>query len=318
MQHQSYHIQKAYPADFEQVWALFEKFDDTHATREYRQQLFIRHWNSPEDYVGILIKDGDKLITYLGLLFSNRIVNGTPRVFCNLSSFMIDPGYRGQKLTHRAIDFLLKQGNYTITAITPIPQLYSMYAKNGFQNLSDYRMLFPNHPLQLKPATGTIYTDVKEIVNRLTGEDKKICTDHATFNCIHVLFTKEGSGTYAILKARTVQRRKLLENRLLNYVDLALRKVGGKGFMSTTVTYHEVLYCNNYAQLCAEMKNFCALYFKQHTVAGIAINMEQYERYKPEYALSKKFYHSRQMYFSKEVAPTEYDCLYSELFVLDM
>jgi len=313
-----YTIQRAYPADFEQVWQLFEKFDDSKLTKEDRRKLFVKHWESPEDYVGVLIKDGDKLITYLGLLFSKRVINGVPRVFCNLSSFIIDTNYRGQKLTHRAIEFVLKQGEYTVTAITPIPQLYSMYAKNGFKDLSDYRVLFRNHPLLVNSSKATILTNVNEVAGLLSGEDKKICNDHAAFNCVHVLFSEGGKNTYAILKARTAQRRKLLDNRFLNYADLALRKLSFRGFMSTQVTYHEIMYCNNYEHLCSQMQAFCALYFRQHNITGVAVNMEQYERYKPSYAVSNRFYHSRQMYYSKNVAPYEYDTLYSELFVLDM
>jgi hypothetical protein len=313
-----YTIQRAYPADFEQVWELFEKFDNSKRTKQDRQKLFVNYWGSPEDYVGVLIKDGDKLITYLGLLFSKRVINGVPRVFCNLSSFIIDTNYRGQKLTHRAIEFVLQQGEYTVTAITPIPQLYSMYAKNGFKNLSDYRMLFRNYPFLAGNSKASILTNVHEIATRLSGEDKKICNDHATFNCVHVLFSEGGKNTYLILKARTAQRRKLLDNRFLNYADLALRKLGFRGFMSTQVTYHEVMYCSNYEHLCSQMQAFCGLYFKQYRITGVAVNMEQYERYKPSYAVSNRFYHSRQMYYSKNVAPYEYDTLYSELFVLDM
>lgn len=314
----TYTIHRAYANDFEQVWQLFEKFDNSRFTKEDRRKLFAHHWETDVDYVGILIKDGEKLITYLGLLFSNRVINGTPKVFCNLSSFMIDPTYRGQKLTHKAIEFLLQQGEYTITAITPIPQLYSMYAKNGFRNLSDYRMLFRRHPFLSTNSEAAITTNAKEIAERLTGEQRKICEDHAQFNCIQVLFSQGGKHTHVILKERKPQRRKLFENRILNYVDLALRKMGGKGFMSTPVTYHEVLYCSDYAQLSSNISSFCSLYFKLYPVAGVAINMEQVERHKPSYLFSNKFYHSRQMYYSKDVAPYDYDGLYSELFVLDM
>lgn len=311
-------FKKVFPSDYPQVLPLLEKFETAGALKEKFPLLFQFHWPCTIDFCGVMIVDEGKVIAYLGLVFSDRIIQGKPEIFANLTTLIIDSDYRGQKLTHRIVQYLQSLGNFSLTAITPIPSLYSMYKSNGFRDLLDHRVIFWKSPFLGKNSAFTLLSDKKEIAKNLTGESLRIFNDHQAFHCDLLLFKKGNQTAFLVLKDIKGQRRKFITNRWIGYLDWALRKFLRLDAFSKTMVCKEIHYCDNYAFLLANLKGFLALAYPLFQVSAICIKKEQVLNFKPAYGLVSEFNHSRQMFFSKSVSNLGYDGLYSELFVMDM
>ena len=309
---------KVYPMDYPKVLPLLEKFETAGTLKEKFPLLFQYHWPCSIDCCGVMIVDDGKVIAYLGLVFSDRIIQGKPEIFANLTTLIIDNNYRGQKLTHRIIQYLQSLGDFSLTAITPIPSLYSMYKSNGFRDLLDHRVVFWKSPFLSKTPTCTLLSDPKEIAQNLSGESLRIFKDHQAFHCNLLLFKNNNQSALVVLKDIKGQRRKFITNKWIGYMDWTLRKFLRLDLLSKTMVCKEIHYCSNYALLLAEWKCFLALAYPLLQVSAICVKKEQTLRVPPSYCLSSEFNHSRQMFFSKSVSNKDYDGLYSELFILDM
>lgn len=311
-------FQKVFPSDYPQILPLLEKFETAGALKEKFPLLFQYHWPCSIDFCGVMIEDEGKVIAYLGLVFSDRLIQGKPEIFANLTTLIIDSDYRGQKLTHRIVQYLQSLGDFSLTAITPIPSLYSMYKSNGFRDLLDHRVIFWKSPFLVRNPACVLHSDPKEIAQNLTGESLRIFNDHQAFHCDLLLFKKGNESAMVVLKDIKGQRRKFITNRWISYMDWTLRKFLRLDLLSTTMVCKEIHYCDNYAFLLSEWKGFLALAYPLLQVSAICVKKEQVLRFAPTYGLSSEFNHSRQMFFSKSVSNEDYDGLYSELFVMDM
>ncbi len=119
-------IKKVYPSDFDKVYELLQRFENTSLKKEDFRKLFTLYWPCKLTALCLMMEDNGKVIAYLGVIFSDRVIDGVNHVFGNLTTLIIDPAYRGQ-LTHKIVQYLRDSGNYVLTAITPIPPLYNMY-----------------------------------------------------------------------------------------------------------------------------------------------------------------------------------------------
>lgn len=311
-------FKKVYSADFETVYEHLLKFDQANVSKEERKKLFIKQWNVEEDFFGIMVIDKHMVIAYLGLVFSKRNINGEEKSFCNLSGLMIDEKYRGQKLTHKIVQYLQSLGDYTLTAITPIPSLYGMYKSNGFVDLNDYRCVFWKHPFLFAKSNAELVSEAEKMESLLKGEQLQIYRDHRQFNCLHLIFRIDNCDVYLILKHSKKQRRKLITNKALNYLDWLFRKMMHIDLLSKLTDIYEIHYCSNYLLLTKNINVFAALFFRLFKAPCFCMRKDFAEKHNTNYLLSNEFFYSRQMFRSSSVSADYYDTLYSEIFVLDM
>ena len=67
-------IQKVFAHDFEGVYELIKKYDSVR-NKQFYQNLFVKHWQTEEDFFGFMIIENGKVIAYLGLIFSKREIH---------------------------------------------------------------------------------------------------------------------------------------------------------------------------------------------------------------------------------------------------
>lgn len=309
---------KVYQEDKTEVINLFERFDPDTLTRIKLEKLFEKHFESKEDYFGVKITDKGKIIAYLGLIFNDRLVNSQSHTFCNLTSLIIDPNYRGQKLVYKIIQYVQSLGNFTLTAITPIPALYKMYERNGFKPLRDERLLL--YPLKEKVNSEFELIEQEEDIRPfLSGEKLKIYQAHSRFPCRLILFKGQGKSCLVLLKGQQFQKRRFVSSKWVNYLDYALRKLGGKGFLGKTCEVQEIQYASDQSFLLSNINEFAQLFFASYPEKYLDLRLEWLEgKALPYRGKSSLFHHSRQLFYSKVIQSSQYDILYSEIFVLEM
>ncbi|MBX2902496.1 MAG: hypothetical protein KF872_02985 [Chitinophagales bacterium] len=310
-------FKKVYPEDYSTILPLLEKFQSAFSD-EQKRQLFKIHWKVSIDFCGVKIEDNGAVIAYLGLIFSERNFNGNTVVFCNLTSLVIDEKYRGQKLTHRIVQYLQSLGNFMLTAITPIPSLYKMYESNGFKCVSDYRTVFWKLPFYTA-APAVVTSNWQAMAHRLTTAELAIAQTHTAYNCKVLLFSVGEKSVLLVVKNRSGQRRKFITAKVIGYIDLLCRKIARFSLLDTIMVCPEIHYCSDYKFLMQHIAAFAAAFFKAYKAYScFCMRKEFTDKYQPKYFLTSSFLHSRQMFYSAELGSEDYDTLYSEIFVLDM
>ena len=76
-------VRKAVLQDFQKAYPLFVKFNNPRLSKNDWQQLFVDHWRSNEGYFGYVLEDKERIVGFLGLMFSRRVINVKEEKFCN-------------------------------------------------------------------------------------------------------------------------------------------------------------------------------------------------------------------------------------------
>src|ERR1041385_5631266 len=135
-------IQKAVSDDFERVYPLFEAFGDTQIPKESWQKIFAPPWKSPEDFCGYLLLENNDVRGYLGLIFSERLIDCKPEKFCNMTSWVVRQEFRSHSMLLLLESLKLK--NYTLTNFKASPTVATLLNKLGFTSFPlDQIVLLP-------------------------------------------------------------------------------------------------------------------------------------------------------------------------------
>jgi len=183
---------KAVLEDFEDIYPLLQNFNDTRIKKENYRDIFIDHWQQNENYAGYMLSDKGKAVGFIGLIFSEREIDGATEKFCNISSWIVDVEYRS--VNHLLLLPLLKLKTHTLTNFSPTAEVHKILSKMGFRDFSTQRrVIYPIPALKTFSSKCRLVTDRDEISNELQSVNKKIFDDHSQFNCHHLLMkTKQG------------------------------------------------------------------------------------------------------------------------------
>jgi len=189
-------VRKVYAGDFETILPLLGGFHNQKLKREDWQQLFVRHWDSPEEHFGYCMLDGNKTVGFIGTVFSTQVIHGKAEKFCNLSSWYVMPEYRHESL---AVLFpVLGLKDFTLTNFTANQHIASMMRGFGFKDLEpSFKIILPL-PVGLL-SSGIIITDKHNIPNHLDTANLKIFQDHVNLHCDHALYVNKEENCYLVM-----------------------------------------------------------------------------------------------------------------------
>jgi hypothetical protein len=195
-------IAKARTSDFERVYPLLQGFGISRITKDHWRRLFTRNWDSPEDYCGYLLEQDGEVKGFLGLLFSERTINGRLEKFCNMTSWMVKQEWRGHSL--QLLLEALKLKDCTFTNFTPSTGVARILKTLGFTEMeSSDQILLPVPGFSYKRTRYRCLVDLDEIGERLSETDRNIFTDHRGLDCRHVLLSDGEKYCYLIVKNRS-------------------------------------------------------------------------------------------------------------------
>ncbi|MBC8552745.1 MAG: hypothetical protein H8D23_24225 [Candidatus Brocadiales bacterium] len=208
-------IQKVSLQDFEKIYPLFSELPSNYLTKEDWRQSFINHWHSTEDYCGYVLLDQDEVVGYLGIVFSDREINGRRQKFCNFHTWVVKDQYRSEALL--LLYPLLRLRGYTLTNFTPSENVYTILKRLGFKDYENRIKLIPFLPT-ISSLTGewSFWFDNDKIEHVLNEKDLNIYHDHLRFKCAHVLVKKDNTYCYMIL---TRVKKKHLPFAVFNYIS---------------------------------------------------------------------------------------------------
>lgn len=129
--------------DFSRVHkSLLCKLNNRIPAQRWRR-LFNWGWTNPENHVGFALEAPDQsLVGFLGTLYSLQPFGDSLLPVCNLSSWIVEPGYRSSALS--LVMPVLRRRELTVTNLTSLPEVNEMFRKLGFRTLETHsRIMLP-------------------------------------------------------------------------------------------------------------------------------------------------------------------------------
>ncbi|HET8924019.1 MAG TPA: hypothetical protein VFN26_13605 [Candidatus Acidoferrum sp.] len=163
--------------------------------------LFNYPWKLQGYPYGYAIMDQEKMIGFLGTIFSERLIAGTTRICCNTTSWFVEEEYRAQMLALRLFAPLLKMKDLLITNLSPTDGAKKICENMGYEYLDQEQIAIP-----VLPGIASIWGSGRkrlvvsfernEIQSHLNQEERKIFEDHCKLACTHFLLRDLPTGEY--------------------------------------------------------------------------------------------------------------------------
>ena len=248
-------------------------------------RMFDHQWQHDVMPRGFVLTANDKIVGFIGLICVARHIAGKSGLVCNLSSWYVQPDYRGwsNALLAAATQF----EGVTYTSLTPGPIARRILRAMGFSPLDKESHYLPPF-LQVATLRGNapLIFDRDEMRPMLNESRRRILDDHSQCDCLPMLLIDGAETAFAIFRRRVLRRRFI------------------------AVPYSEMLYCtaDNLMDRYLERVKLGVMR-RQRTVL-----MTVGKQYIPTtYGISIT---GRNLYRSDTFAAHELDKLYSELALL--
>ena len=163
-------------------------------------RLFQYSWLEDKPDFGYVVVDKERVVGFVGTIYSQRWIDNRWETFCNLSSWYLLRDYRGQGLGKRLLDcFLAKAHLYHYSILTVSKKRVEKLNGLGFTHLDNTRYVFPG--LSAEPSSEfAVLTDPQSIVSYLSTHQHKLLQDHKTYECRHLLIHNTEESCYLIVK----------------------------------------------------------------------------------------------------------------------
>ena len=194
----SVRVGKIRPAMFADVHPLLREFNPRLGESTWRQ-IFDPPWETGEDYCGYGLFDDDRVVGFLGLIFSRRTIDDRVERFCNLTAWYVRAEYRAHSLS--LILPVLRLRDHTVTDLSPSSDVVRISRRLGFETLdSSVRLLLPVPGwVPIPRSSPAISFDKAEIAARLTDDETLLVRDHADLPFCHQMLVDTGSARCLII-----------------------------------------------------------------------------------------------------------------------
>src|ERR1700730_11928855 len=81
--------------------------------------LFNYAWKLEAFPYGYAVLDGERIVAFIGTIFSERIVDGRKRICCNMTTWLVEEAYRPRMLARLLLNPIFKMADVLITSLSP-------------------------------------------------------------------------------------------------------------------------------------------------------------------------------------------------------
>lgn len=281
-------VRRASLADFGGIYALLGQFNNKELSKEDWKALFTHNWGEPDDASGYVLVNREKIVGFFGTIFKLREFHGVKRRMCNLTSWIVEPQFRGQSL--ELLYRILEHSDATITCLTASEIAGKIYQAKGFKILDSGTAIIPVMPGWLNKLKGGASRKGLEAVTGgiegfLTDGEKELHKEHKPYGCRHLVIRHGADNCYLI--ATTVKAQWLK----LGYVHY----IGNHGLLRDSFTQA--------ARLLADRLKVNALMIDQRMLRDLPVKL--------------RFTYPRAKFFRPVgIEGRDVDNLYSEMILL--
>jgi hypothetical protein len=207
-----------------------------HRTREYwlggLQRQATRSLPPGVPRFGYLLENQGTPVGCLLMVYSSKIVDGEAAIFCNLSSWYVDPEFRNYAALFASMS--QKRKDVTYFNVTPATSTWPIIEAQGYQLYC--RGLHFSVPALLPGGRGmTIETVTSDtlVVKGLPGDDLELLKRHAGYGCLSLVCHSSGSALpfvfFPLRKRRGVIPLPAMELGYCRSIDDYVRCAGAIG-----------------------------------------------------------------------------------------
>lgn len=179
-------LEKIQSSLFTNLHESFLREDDPLSNEQDWRNVFDYQWDTEFDHCGYALLDEGKVVGMIGMVFSDRLIAGVHRKFCNLHTWWVREDHRGRSLG--LLRPVLKLNDYTITHFTPDREVRAITKRLGFSDLnSQLKILLPIGKDKRRLTDDQILYDEGVIESKLAARDKQILLDHRPYGLGHLL-----------------------------------------------------------------------------------------------------------------------------------
>ncbi len=190
-------VQKAEAAACEAVVALLNRVLDPSLGLAAWSRLFEYRWQRDETHYGYMLTHGSETVGFVGLIFSERQVNGRNERFCNITSLVVTEEYRDY--TPFLLRPLMQLKHHTLTDLTPNSAVCRLLKPLGFQELDRNMVLLLPGFVSRREGGLNVTSEVKEMENVLHEPQLKILRDHLPYPHCGFLLVQDGSKSCLVV-----------------------------------------------------------------------------------------------------------------------
>jgi hypothetical protein len=298
-------VRKATYSDFDAVYTLLRRLNDTTFSKEDWQQICRLDFQSSLSHFGYVLENDQRIVGFMGTIFSERIIKGKAVKFCNFHSWIVDPRAKSHGMA--LLLEVMKLKDHVITNFTASAGPYKIFKALRFNEIeyTNYKLL----PFQIGPL---VHKTVRSINNSNAGkllneEELAIFRHHRKFTNVQFLWVGDQQGHSFI-----VAKKK-------HYIPVVVSKIPVlSNFLSRSLKLAQLHYLS-------DPEHFFTCYASLQGAARICLKLGSIgviteDRFLPaKQQLRKKRYPAKRPYFYKNANDDGMiDTLYSELFVLNL
>ncbi|MCB1851858.1 MAG: hypothetical protein KDI83_13955 [Gammaproteobacteria bacterium] len=159
----------------------FCRFLTTHLSDERSSEqwaeAFRQDWGMEKPNHGFLIRVEGQIVGGIGAIYAQRLIDGKPERFCNITSWCVLDQYRSQSM--RLAIAVTSQSGFHFTDLTPTEVVSKTLQFLKFKPMNERQALFPHFiwPHNL-PTAVRIITHPDQIEKCLLAEDSRAYRDH--------------------------------------------------------------------------------------------------------------------------------------------
>lgn len=201
-------LKKVLPSEFDKIHMELLRELDPSIPRGVWQRLFLYGWNRAEDYVGFaLVKDSDDTpVGFMGLIFSEMVIDGKPERLCNVTSWVAKDDYKAEST---AFVFALRNlKEYTITNLSCNKIAYNIFTRLGFKPLETHKRVISIAPAltaRLRSTPNYSLFDAESISEKLDPCDRKLLQEHLPYT--KPMLIGDDNGCCLLLYTLATRRR---------------------------------------------------------------------------------------------------------------
>lgn len=201
--------------DIERICALLHRagierdgFDQRIAPEVWRN-LFDYRWLEQKPDRGFVLVDNAEIVGFLGTIYAQRAINGKAGLTCDLSSWYVQPRYRGWGAV--LLRAALRDVSVTYTSLTPNPLSRQVLRMLGFIELSGPVLVMPPllHAETFRHARPRISFSPDDVRASLNDRQRSIFDDHAPHDCLQLAVREGPEHAYIVVKRRMMPVPKL-------------------------------------------------------------------------------------------------------------
>lgn len=221
---------------------LHQHLDRSRSPAQWAEGL-AQGWATEAPNHGFVVRDNGAIVGGIGAYYADRVIDGRPERFCNITSWCVLDAYRQQSM--RLAMAVVNQKGYHFTDFSPTKVVGGTLKFFKFRPIDERRVMALNLPWPWLGDGLHIVSRPQEIERCLEGQALKTWQDHRGFPWLqHVLLGRPGAWCHVVYKRRRFKG--LPSATLVHASDRALLRAGwrrltrhllSRGLVSTDVEY---------------------------------------------------------------------------------